>query len=393
MSRLLVVGASHAELPLIRAGQGLGHWVSTVGSDAEALGAKASDSHFTVDFSDAEAVLRVFDEGRFDGVVAGCNDFAAFTVARVSEARGLANFDSSEKTLKIHHKDVFRELASDLKLNSPEFFMVSSVAEAIIISQSFEFPVIVKPTDLTGGKGVSVVQDISALGAAVKEALARSRSKRVVVESFVTGSLRSALFVVLGGGLHLVVSADEFMYLNPFLVASAVSTTGESPETWQGLAEQLCTVVTALELADGLIHVQYIWSGTNFTIIEICRRPPGDLYLMLAEFASGYNISEALVRLALGEPIDPPENSRPSKSVFRLCLMPPRSGQLREWQIQPKLLQHVEFRLDLLPQQTLISDYLTQKLAIVLGFGSSRRDLINLVCSPEKHIDVVFKNF
>jgi hypothetical protein len=87
----LVVGASHAELPLIRAGQGLGHWVSTVGSDAEALGAKASDSHFTIDFSDAEAVLRVFDEGRFDGVVAGCNDFAAFTVARISDAGNLSN--------------------------------------------------------------------------------------------------------------------------------------------------------------------------------------------------------------------------------------------------------------------------------------------------------------
>jgi biotin carboxylase len=333
----------------------------------------------------------VFDEGRFDGVVAGCNDFAAFTVARISDARGLANFDSSEKTRKIHHKDVFRQLALDLKLNSPTFFMVSSVAEASMISQSIEFPVIVKPTDLTGGKGVSVVHDMSALGVAAEEALARSRSKRVVVESFVTGSLRSALFVVLGGVTHLVVSADEFMYLNPFLVASAVSTTGESPETWQGLAKQVCTVVSALELADGLIHVQYIWSGTDFTILEICRRPPGDLYLMLAEFASGYNICEALVHLALGELVDPPENLRPSKSVFRLCLMPPRSGELREWQIQPKLLQHVEFRLDLLPQQTVISDHLTQKLGIVLGFGNSSNELADLVNGHDKHVQLSYK--
>ena len=391
MSRLLVVGASHAELPLIRAGQGLGHWVSTVGSDAEALGAKASDSHFTIDFSDAEAVLRVFDEGRFDGVVAGCNDFAAFTVARISDTRGLANFDSSEKTRKIHHKDVFRQLALDLKLNSPTFFMVSSGAEASIISQSIEFPVIVKPTDLTGGKGVSVVQDISALGAAVEKALARSRSKRVVVESFVAGSLRSALFIVVGGVTHLVVSADEFMHLNPFLVTSAVSNIGEAPETRLGLAEQIGLVVSALALTDGLMHVQYIWSGSEFTILEICRRPPGDLYLLLAEFASGYNISEALVHLALGEPVDPPENSRPSKSVFRLCLMPPRSGQLRDWQIQPELLQHVEFRLDLLPQQTVISDHLTQKLGIVLGFGSSSGELADLVNRHDKHIQLSYK--
>jgi biotin carboxylase len=392
VSRLLVVGASHAEIPLIRAGQGLGHWVSTVGSDAEALGAKASDSHFKVDFSDADAVLRVFDEGKFHGVVSGCNDFAAFTAARVSEARGLANCDSNETTRLIHHKDAFRKVASELKLNSPDHFVVSSVTEANKISQQIKFPAIVKPTDLTGGKGVSVVQDPSALGTAVEAALSRSRMKNVVVESFVAGSLRSALYIVLGGITHLVVSADEFMYLNPFLVTGAVSTIGEAPETRLGLAEQIRLVVSALALTDGLMHVQYIWSGSDFTILEVCRRPPGDLYLLLAEFASGYNISDALVRLALGELVDSPENFDSSRSVFRLCLMPPRSGELRDWQIQPKLLQHVEFRLDLLPQQTVISDHLTQKLGIVLGFGNSRNGLINLVCSPERHLDVTFKD-
>ena len=287
MSRLLVVGASHAEIPLIRAGQGLGHWVSTVGSDAEALGAKASDSHFKVDFSDADAVLRVFDEGKFHGVVSGCNDFAAFTAARVSEARGLANCDSNVATRLIHHKDAFRKVASELKLNSPEHFVVSNVKEAKKISQQIKFPVIVKPTDLTGGKGVNLVQDPPALGTAVEAALSRSRIKNVVVESFVAGSLRSALFIVIGGKTHLVVSADEFMYLNPFLVASAVSNIGEAPETQLGLAEQIGLVVSALALTDGLMHVQYIWSGSDFTILEICRRPPGDLYLLLAEFASG----------------------------------------------------------------------------------------------------------
>jgi hypothetical protein len=207
----------------------------------------------------------------------------------------------------------------------------------------------------------------------------------------VAGSLRSALFIVVDGVTHLVVSADEYMYLNPFLVTSAVSNIGEAPETRLGLAEQIGLVVSALALTDGLMHVQYIWSGSEFTILEICRRPPGDLYLLLAEFASGYNTSEALVHLALGEPVDPPENSRPSKSVFRLCLMPPRSGQLRDWQIQPELLQHVEFRLDLLPQQTVISDHLTQKLGIVLGFGSSSGELADLVNRHDKHIQLSYK--
>lgn len=386
MSRLLVVGASHAEIPLIRAGQGLGHWVSTVGSDAEALGAKASDSHFKVDFSDADAVLRVFDEGKFHGVVSGCNDFAAFTAARVSEARGLANCDSNVATRLIHHKDAFRKVASELKLNSPEHFVVSNVKEAKKISQQIKFPVIVKPTDLTGGKGVNLVQDPPALGTAVEAALSRSRIKNVVVESFVAGSLRSALFIVIGGKTHLVVSADEFMYLNPFLVASAVSNIGEAPETQLGLAEQIGLVVSALALTDGLMHVQYIWSGSDFTILEICRRPPGDLYLLLAEFASGYNISEKIVLLALGESIAPPTPNLKVKPVFRLCLMPPKSGQILEWKLHPKLESQVSFREDLRTQHTVIENYLVEKLSIVLGYGVSNQELTKLVDDHEHHL-------
>ena len=386
MSRLLVVGASHAEIPLIRAGQGLGHWVSTVGSDAEALGAKASDSHFKVDFSDADAVLRVFDEGKFHGVVSGCNDFAAFTAARVSEARGLANCDSNVATRLIHHKDAFRKVASELKLNSPEHFVVSNVKEAKKISQQIKFPVIVKPTDLTGGKGVNLVQDPSALGTAVEAALSRSRIKNVVVESFVAGSLRSALFIVIGGKTHLVVSADEFMYLNPFLVASAVSNIGEAPETQLGLAEQIGLVVSALALTDGLMHVQYIWSGSDFTILEICRRPPGDLYLLLAEFASGYNISEKIVLLALGESITPPSPNLKVKPVFRLCLMSPKSGQILEWKLHPKLDSQVSFREDLRTQHTVIENHLVEKLSIVLGYGVSHQELTKLVNDHEHHL-------
>ena len=230
------------------------------------------------------------------------------------------------------------------------------------------------------------MQDPPALGTAVEAALSRSRIKNVVVESFVAGSLRSALFIVIGGKTHLVVSADEFMYLNPFLVASAVSNIGEAPETQLGLAEQIGLVVSALALTDGLMHVQYIWSGSDFTILEICRRPPGDLYLLLAEFASGYNISEKIVLLALGESIAPPTPNLKVKPVFRLCLMPPKSGQILEWKLHPKLESQVSFREDLRTQHTVIENYLVEKLSIVLGYGVSNQELTKLVDDHEHHL-------
>ncbi len=391
MSRLLIVGCSHAEIPLILAAKRLGHWVATVGNDPHGLGIRKSDQHFSVDFSDTGAVLEVFDKGGFDGVIPGCNDFAAFTVATLVEERSCLGFDDFETTRKIHHKDVFRHVSQKLGLHIPKFVVAESVNEGLIRAENCTFPLIVKPTDLTGGKGITVAQSSHEIESAIGNALHRSRSKKVVIEEFCDGGLRSALFLVIRGLSQLLVSSDEFMQNNPFLVASAVSRTEKSLEECRALEVEVQTLVDELRLVDGIVHVQYVVSESSFVILEICRRPPGDLYLMLVEWATGYNISEALVRLANGEELAPPILTRHAPEVFRLCLMAECNGAVRRWDISPSLGSKVSYRIDLRPRRTVISDFLNQKLGIVLGFGRSNQELVDLVRDHKSHLEIDFE--
>ena len=391
MSRLLVVGCSHAEIPLILAAKRLGHWVATVGNDPSGLGIGESDHHFPIDFSDASAVTEVFNQGKFDAAVPGCNDFAAFTVAALAQRRSFSGFDDIETTRKIHHKDAFRRESERLGLRAPQFRVATSLNEGLRSAEGCRFPVIVKPIDMTGGKGVAVATSNSELRNAITTAISRSRSKKIVIEEYWEGALRSTLFMVVRGQAQPIVSADEFMYNNPFLVASAVSRTYEPSGLDDEIQAQIQTFVDGLELVDGLLHVQYIRTRDRFIILEVCRRPPGDLYLMLAESASGYDVSEALVRLACGEELEPPVLARNSSEVFRLCLMTNRCGTVQHWDIAPSLGSRISYRLDLRPRHTVISDYLTQKLGIVIGFGQSHRELVDLVCSHESHLEIKFE--
>ena len=88
-------------------------------------------------------------------MLAGCNDFAAFTVAHVAENVGLAKHDSVLQTEEIHLKSRFRLLCERLEIPVPRSTTINQDDQNIDALKSFAFPVLVKPIDLTGGKGMT----------------------------------------------------------------------------------------------------------------------------------------------------------------------------------------------------------------------------------------------
>jgi hypothetical protein len=77
--------------------------------------------------------------------------------------------------------------------------------------------------------------------------------------------------------------------------------------------------------------------------------------------------------------------------VFRLCLTSPKSGQILEWNLHPKLDSQVSFRADLRPQHTVIENHLVEKLSIVLGYGVNHQELTKLVNDHEHHLLLRYK--
>ena len=185
---VLVVGGSHSEIPLIRAAKRQGLRVITTGNRPDDLGHRHADAYEPSDYSDPDEVLAVAQRNRVSYVVSSCNDFAAITTAYVCDRLGLPGHDSHETTLEIHHKNRFKALAARLGLSVPQSGEVHSQQEALSVALSIGYPVIVKPVDLTGGKGISVCADPSEVAQAFASAIRLSRQPYVLVEEFVEGS-------------------------------------------------------------------------------------------------------------------------------------------------------------------------------------------------------------
>ena len=293
----MIVGGSHAEIPLIKAAKRAGFRVATSGNRPHDRGHAYADQYAGADFSDADAITRIAEELGATAIVSGCNDFAALSTAAAAERLGLGGHDPHNVALRIHHKDRFRELLRELHIPTPASTTVSSAQLARNWAETIGFPLIVKPVDLTGGKGISVCASPAEIEAAVSAALAISRQPHVVVEQFLSGSRHGFTCFVERGLVGFWFADDEQYYLNQYLVSGTTTPSSLPGTAIDELIAQIELITQKLALVDGLMHVQCIQTADGPRIIELCRRCPGDLYPRFVSNSTGFDYAAAVVGL------------------------------------------------------------------------------------------------
>ncbi len=326
-SKILIAGGSHADIPIIQAVKKAGYGVITSGNNPDDLGHQHSDLYVPADYSDPHAVLEVAKAHNIKAIIASANDFSALSCAYVAETLGLPGHDSYETTIQLHHKDRFREVAQTLNLHIPKAIRITKSEAYSIDHIPLAFPVIVKPVDLTGGKGMSRIDSFAQFSQAVDKAFSATKKEYVVVEEYIQGSNHGYSTFLKEGKIVFGFMDDEHYFVNPYLVSGASTSLHYSKTVADQLNKELELLAKALHLVDGLLHVQFILRGSTPYIIEICRRTPGDLYVKLVEYATGFSMSDAIVKFALGE--SPTTFSVSTIDyITRHCVMSPKNGKI-----------------------------------------------------------------
>lgn len=298
--RLLLLGGGHAEIPLIKAAQALGYYVITTGNAREGLGHPFADKNVFEDFSNKDAMLELARREKVEAVCSGCNDFALLSTVYACEKLGLPGHDSYATSLQIHHKDRYRALAERLNIPTPRAVSVKNRAEFDALHLTF--PVIVKPIDLTGGKGIHRAANYEEAVKAYEDAVSRTREDHVVVEDFVTGTNHGFSAMLVKGKVAFYFADNEQYFVNKYMVSGASTPSTTSERGLQLLCEYSERIAAELNLVDGILHIQYIERDDGIpVIIEICRRPPGDLYIKFVQYATGVDYPRAIILAETGE--------------------------------------------------------------------------------------------
>ena len=181
--RILFLGGAASQIPPIKYAKEQGHYVITCDYLPENPGHKYADEYYNVSTTDKEAVLDLARKLKIDGIVAYASDPAAPTQAYVGNKLGLHS-NPYESVLILTRKDLFRDFLKKNNFYVPKSASFYSFTEAKKWLDELKMPIIVKPIDSSGSKGIRKIETIDAFESAFEYALQFSREKKITVEEF-----------------------------------------------------------------------------------------------------------------------------------------------------------------------------------------------------------------
>lgn len=392
MKKLLVLNGSHSDIQLIEAGKKLGYYVYTTGNRPDLIGHKYADEYICGDFSNPEEIYELFKDKQLDAVCACANDFGAITASYLSDRLGLPGHDSYETTLILHHKDKFKEFAAKHGLHTP---LAKSYTDrqTALDEKDIVYPVIVKPIDLTGGKGISVAHNYEEYVAAVNTAFDRSPKKRIVSEPFVRGTHHSFSIFLVDRKVAAYFSDNEYSYLNKYLISTSAGPATDVEKVRDIIIADAEKTASLLSLRDGVFHCQYILSPDGMPhILEITRRCSGDWYSEPVEHATGIPWAEWIVRTECGMSCeDFPKNAVQTKFCGRHCIMGDRNGTVKEVRISEEIRGNIYKSFMWLTDGYKIENYMSDKVGILFLEYSSQEEMLTKTENIQKLVQIIYE--
>lgn len=308
--KLMLLGGLRYLLPVIEAAHELGYYVITCDYLPDNIAHRYSDEYHNVSIIDKEAVLALARELEIDGIMSFAVDPGVVTAAYVQERMGLPAFGPYESVCILQNKDRFRAFLAEHGFNVPWAFGFSSVEEALAKAGQFIYPLIVKPTDSAGSKGVTRVDRAVDLRGAVEYALKYSLSGRVIVEEFIEKegcSSDTDCFSVDGELKFVSFSAQRFdeAAANPY-TPSAYSWPSTMTKMQEAeLTSEIQRLLRLLGMRTSIYNVETRVGRNGKTyIMEVSPRGGGNRLAEMLRYATGVDLIGNAVRAAVGEMVD-----------------------------------------------------------------------------------------
>lgn len=292
--KALLVGSSFSAAPIFFALKKYGLHVSVCGNAKNDPCHQYADTSFFIDYSKPEELMSVVESETFDYLVPTCNDYSYMSCAPVAAKHAFFGFDRPEVATILHTKGEFRQLTENHALPVPRFRRQQKGQP--LDAEQLRFPLLIKPIDSFSGRGVTKIMSDAELPAAVDNALQASRSGEVVLEEFVEGTLHSHSAFIENKKVALDFFVDEFCSVYPYQVDCSNHPSALPDTIRTAVRESIDQLAAILDLADGLLHTQFITNRSEFWIIECMRRCPGDLYGTMIGFSTGVDYADLFVR-------------------------------------------------------------------------------------------------
>lgn len=309
MKKLMILGGSRYAIPVIDAAHKLGLYAITADYLPDNVAHKFSDQYVNVSIIEKEKVLKVAQELQIDGVVSFACDPGVVTAAYVAEKMGLPFQGSYKSTSILQDKGLFRKFLTENGFNVPHAKSYSDKKAPLADIDFFTWPVIVKPVDSAGSKGVTKVNKPEELPAAIDTALGGSHNGHFIIEDFLTfdGFHSSADPFTVDGKLVFSTYSDQLFDKeadNPYTPALIIWPSSMKKANQDYLDKEIQRLMMLLGMKTGIYNIEScVGIDGKPYIMEVSPRGGGCKIAELQRLAFGVDLIENEVRAAVGMPL------------------------------------------------------------------------------------------
>ena len=315
--KIMLLGGLRYLKPVIDAAHKQGYYVITADYLPNNIAHKWSDEYCNVSIIDKEAVLKEAQRLQIDGIMSFACDPGVVAASYVQNKMGLPSFGPFESVEILQNKDKFRAFLAKHGFNVPQAKGFDSVEAAMEEIYWYPWPVIVKPTDAAGSKGVTRVDRAEDLKPALEYAMEHSISGHIIVEEFIDkqGCSSDTDSFSEDGKLKFVsFCAQRFdaEATNPYTPAAYSWPSTFTKEQEEYLTSEIQRLITLLNLKTCVynIEVRVAPNGKPY-IMELTPRGGGNRLCEMLRYATGLDMITAITRAVVGDPILEPIEQKP----------------------------------------------------------------------------------
>jgi len=304
---ILIIGAGIFQEPAIRIAKEMGLEVIATDIRQDAPGLKHADHVEMVSKFDIERTIAIAESYtqtvNLRGVMTIGTD-VSYTVACVASALGLPGIDP-ESALMATNKALMRRRLKTCGVPVPEFRTSSIREEAIELACEVGFPLVIKPVDNMGARGIRRLDNLMDLLEWFPVAQGNSRSGEVILEEYMTGPEVSIDTLVYDNEVYLLTIADRHIGRLPYFVELGHTLPSTLPEEeQQDVFDVLKKGIRALGITLGASKGDIKVTPEGARIGEMTARMSGGFHCQYTDpLATGMNSIRAAIHLAIGNPL------------------------------------------------------------------------------------------
>ena len=317
-----MLGGSAQQVVAVNAAKEMGYYTVLCDYLPDNPGQYVADKYYNTSTTDIEAVYEIAKTEQVSGILAYASDPAALPAAIVADRLGLpTNPPQAVEILGVKHK--FRRFLSENGFACPQFHTfhpTDGIDDIKEVVKDFSFPIVVKPTDSSGSKGVTTLSGMDGLAEAIARADSYSRNKILIAEEFIHRSFPD----VVGGDIF--VNDGKVVLFGEMTCLRGDHGKGLVPigERWPGglskketdrIHNELQRLVTMLGFRFGELNIEILLDkDDNVHFLEVGPRAGGNMIPLQLSDAFGVDLVKANIAVAMGESLQ--LDAKPQSGCF-----------------------------------------------------------------------------